>query len=268
MPACDERKVELVALPYRITPEGDAALMVRFGTEVDDALVGLSQAAARRLEGGAVEGVTDVVPGYCTVMVCYDPLLVTYTELCAQVGLRLHGLDAAGAPAAQGRLLEVPVCYEGDLAPDLADVAAHAGLDPDEVVRRHAAGTYLVCLLGFLPGFAYLSGLDPSIACPRLETPRTLVPAGAVGIAGTQTGMYPLASPGGWRLIGRTPARLYDPALADPVPYRPGDRLRFRSVSRAEFDELAARAAEGAQLVVDRGAPRTRRRATTTREEA
>ena len=238
--------VSSVALPYSITPEGDAALVIRFGQTAGSELVGLVHAAAVRLASADIAGVTDIVPAYCTLTVCYDPIELTYAELCAQVGLRLHGVTARAAE--RGRLVEVPVCYEGELAPDLADLAAHARMTSEEVVRTHAAGTYLVCMLGFLPGFPYLSGLDPRLACPRLEVPRTEVPTGSVGIGGAQTGVYPMASPGGWRLIGRTPACLYDPDRAEPIPYRPGDRLRFRAIGRSEYEDLLGRARQGERV--------------------
>ena len=235
-----------LSLPYRITPEGDAALVIRFGEVSTPESVGLSHAANMRLLTADIPGVTDVAPAYCTVMVCYDPLVTTYAELCSQVGLALHGVTPRAAD--RGRLVEVPVCYEGAFAPDLADVAAHARMTPAEVVAAHAAGTYLVCMLGFLPGFAYLSGLPEKLACPRLDVPRTEVPAGAVGIGGAQTGVYPLPSPGGWRLIGRTPARLYDPDRAEPIPYRPGDRLRFRAIGKDEYEDLLARSELGERV--------------------
>jgi KipI family sensor histidine kinase inhibitor len=123
--------------------------------------------------------------------------------------------------------VEIPVCYGLEYGPDLDAVAAHCGLSPDEVIARHTAAEYRVYMLGFSPGFPYLGGLDPNIAAPRRETPRIKVPAGSVGIAGMQTGIYPLESTGGWQIIGRTPMRLFDPGLEEPCLLRPGDRLRF-----------------------------------------
>ena len=143
----------------------------------------------------------------------------------------------------------LPVCYGGEFGPDLDDVARSAGLSAERVVEAHVGRDYRIDMLGFLPGFAYCAGMDPRLATPRLAVPRTRIPAGSVGIAGEQTGVYPLASPGGWRLIGRTPARVYDPNRADPVPYRVGDWLRFVSVSRASYDELSARVAAGEDVV-------------------
>ena len=164
-----------------------------------------------------------------------------------------------GVPTVR-RVVELPVCYGGELGPDLDDVARHAGLSAGEVVALHSGRAYRIDMLGFLPGFAYCTGMDPRLATPRLAVPRTRIPAGSVGIAGEQTGVYPLASPGGWNLIGRTPARVYDPGRADPIPYRAGDWLRFVPVDRAVFDGLAGRVAGGGgRRARARGALRGRR---------
>jgi KipI family sensor histidine kinase inhibitor len=154
----------------------------------------------------------------------FDPALADAEALGARVLASWPKLKA-GAIAA--REVQIPVAYGGDDGPDLTDVAAHTGLAPDEVVRRHCAGEYVVYLLGFLPGFAFMGGLPPELATPRRAEPRTAVPARSVGIGGEQTGIYPLASPGGWNLIGRTPLELFDPSAKEPTLLRPGDRVRF-----------------------------------------
>jgi inhibitor of KinA len=135
-------------------------------------------------------------------------------------------------------VVEIPVCYEGDFGPDMADVVAHTGRSSNEIVRLHAGANYLVQCVGFTPGFPFLSGLPRELATPRRPTPRTQVPAGSVAIGGRQTGIYPLASPGGWNLIGRTPLRLFDSASPSPVFLQVGDRVRFRAISSVEFDSL------------------------------
>lgn len=239
-----------MSLPYRITPEGDAALMIRFADDMTPQANALVHAARARLAQTHVAGVTDLLSAYCTLMVCYDPLTVSYTELSAQVGACLRGLKPQDAR--NGRVIEIPVCYGDDLGPDLPDVARHAGLSADQVVALHAAPDYTVCMLGFLPGFAYLWGLDERLATPRLETPRVSVPAGSVAIGGAQTGVYPMASPGGWRIIGSTPARLYDPHRDEPIPYAAGDVLRFVPIDRQRYDELAALAAAGRDVTSTR----------------
>ncbi len=232
--------------PYRISPEGDAALLVSFGTQVRDDLMARARRAAEAIVAARLPEVTDVVGGYASVLVAYDPLRADYAQMEAAVAACLARPEARASR--RPRLVTIPVCYGGDLGPDIQDVAHAAGMDVDEVVRRHAGVTYVVCMVGFLPGFPYLAGLDPRLATPRLPEPRTEVPAGAVGIGGAQTGVYPVASPGGWRLIGRTPARLFDPAAERPVAYRAGDRVRFQPIDRAAYERLAP---AGAGLRVD-----------------
>jgi inhibitor of KinA len=208
-----------------IEPLGEAALQVTLGDEIgistSAAVLGLRCAV---LEAN-LPGVTDCIPAYTSLLVRYDPtwaevniLIHTLAELCA---------NKPAADTLQGRLVEIPVIYGGEFGPDLADVAANAGKTVGDVIRLHAAGDYTVAFLGFLPGFPYMIGLDPRLACPRLATPRQIVTAGSVGIAGGQTGIYPLDSPGGWRIIGRTTLRLFDHTRGQPELLRPGDRVRF-----------------------------------------
>jgi KipI family sensor histidine kinase inhibitor len=168
--------------------------------------------------------VHEVLPGMSNLTLLFDPGKIDAAELEMQVLAAWPQLEAA---AVGGRTIEIPVAYGGEHGPDLAEVAAHTGLTPDEVVRRHSAGEYVVYLLGFLPGFAFMGGLPPELATPRRAEPRTAVPARSVGIGGAQTGIYPLVSPGGWQLIGRTPLTLFDPSAEEPTLLRPGDRVRF-----------------------------------------
>lgn len=169
--------------------------------------------------GAGLPGVVEVVPGYRTLLVTTDS-----AASVAAVREALPLLDLPPVAALPGRLVEVPVVYDGE---DLAAVAAATGLSSDEVVRRHAAPDYLVAFLGFAPGFPYLVGLDPSLHVPRRSSPRVRVPAGSVGLAGPQTGIYPVASPGGWQLIGRTDVVLFDADRSPPALLAAGDRLRF-----------------------------------------
>ena len=196
-------------------PAGERALLV----EVDDLeTVHRLHAAVAALDP---PGVTELVPGYRTLLVVADPGQAgSLDELAAA----LPSLELPPAEAVAGDPVEIPVRYDGE---DLDEVARLTGLDPEEVVRRHTAPTYTVAFLGFSPGFPYLVGLDPALEVPRLGTPRTSIPAGSVGLAGTQTGIYPTASPGGWRLIGRTEVTLFDPARDPPALLAPGGRLRF-----------------------------------------
>jgi inhibitor of KinA len=167
------------------------------------------------------------------VLIDFDPRLRTHTEMETLVQERLAASTHEALP--EPRTVEIPVCYGGEYGPDLDDVAAIAGRSPSEVAAIHSGADYLVCFLGFSPGFPYLSGMPESIAASRLATPRSRVPAGSVAIGGRQTGVYPLASPGGWRIIGRTPLRLFQPFADPPVLLRMGDHVKFVPISKGDF---------------------------------
>lgn len=216
---------------------GDGAVLVEFANVVSPAVNRRVQAMAATLDADPPPGLLDLIPAYRTLLVVYDPLAISYDALLQRLRA-LDGQSTASAPSS--RVVTIPVAYGGEFGPDLAAVATHTGLAEGEVIARHTAGRYLVYFLGFSPGFPYLGGLDPALATPRLREPRLRVPAGSVGIAGTQTGVYPEATPGGWQLIGRTPLRLYDPAAADPFLLHPGDELRFAAVEEDEYVRLAA----------------------------
>ena len=216
-----------------IRPYGDQALLVEFAPQIDPATNAAVVALARAVEAAAVPGLSGCVPAYCSLTVGYDPAVLTYAAAEALVR-QLH--DVAPAATSQpGRRLRVPVCYEAGFAPDLADVAAHAGLSTAEVVRLHTETEFRVYMLGFLPGFAYLGRLPEALRCPRKATPRLRVPAQAVGLAGLQTGIYPVEAPGGWQLIGRTPLPVFEPNRPEPFLFRAGDQVQFYAISAAEF---------------------------------
>ncbi|MBM3819901.1 MAG: 5-oxoprolinase subunit PxpB [Acidimicrobiia bacterium] len=185
----------------------------------------------------ALRGVRDIVSTFHSVAVFFDPLTTDVDAVAAALHEAADGparsgpYESTGVGAAFRRLIEVPVFYGGDAGPDLADVAAHGGLTPDAVIERHASKTYRVFMLGFLPGFAYMGSVDEAIAAPRRAAPRVRVPAGSVGIAGRQTGIYPRESPGGWQIIGRTPLLLFDPDRTPPAIFAPGDQVRFVPVA-------------------------------------
>ena len=203
---------------------GDAALLCELPAPATLAQQQMIWALAAQARGWP--GVGEVLPGMNNLTLTFDPTALALDALTAQV-LETWPKLSARAGAIEGRRIEIPVAYGGDHGPDLGDVAAHTGLTPAEVVRRHTAGEYIVYLLGFLPGFAFMGGLAPELATPRRAEPRTAVPARSVGIGGEQTGIYPVASPGGWQLIGRTPLDLFDPTAEPPTLLRPGDRVRF-----------------------------------------
>jgi KipI family sensor histidine kinase inhibitor len=199
----------------KVRVAGERGLLV----EVEDlATVHRLHAALRELDP---PGVVELVPAYRTVLIVADP---GQAEALDDLAARLPGLELAPAEAVAGETVEIPVRYDGE---DLPEVAGLTGLEPEEVVRRHTAPEYTVAFLGFSPGFPYLVGLDPALQVPRRDTPRTSIPAGSVGLAGNQTGIYPTATPGGWQLIGRTEVTLFDPARDPPALLAPGTRLRF-----------------------------------------
>ena len=222
---------------------GDAALLVELSsTQQVDALdwVTRASAAIRDLHD---PGVSEVVPALNAIGVHLKPH-AHWASVAKRVSECLESLSGQEGlnPANDERVVELPVCYGGQYGPDLAVVARQAGRSEAEIIERHAAVEYRVQAIGFAPGFPYLSGLDPALACPRRETPRARVEAGSVGIGGAQTGVYPLPSPGGWQIIGRTPQPLFDVKRSEPSRLRAGDRLRFRIVDGAEFERLRASA--------------------------
>ncbi|MDQ0072082.1 KipI family sensor histidine kinase inhibitor [Variovorax boronicumulans] len=208
--------------PPRLHLLGDAALLCELPAPAT--LVQQQRIWALAAEAREWPGVGEVLPGMNNLTLTFDPTAIDLDALTAQV---LEAWPKLSAKAVEGRLVEIPVAYGGEHGPDLGDVAAHTGFTPAEVVRRHSAGEYVVYLLGFLPGFAFMGGLAPELATPRRAEPRTAVPARSVGIGGEQTGIYPLVSPGGWQLIGRTSLEMFDPAAESPTLLRPGDRVRF-----------------------------------------
>ena len=213
---------------------GDAALVVEFGDEIDPAINRRVHALARALAENPLPGLGEAVPSYRSLLVHYDPLRLSHAEVESFVFEALQTCE--DAPLPEPRLIEIPTVYGGDHGPDIGFVAEHNGLAVADVIRLHSEATYTVYMLGFTPGFPYLGGLPDALATPRLETPRKRVPAGSVGIAGTQTGVYPLATPGGWRLIGWTPVVLFDPMRTPPALLQPGDQVRFVPATAEEVE--------------------------------
>jgi inhibitor of KinA len=234
----------------RIEPLGDSALIIRV---VDDfardpeASLNAVLAALGYLKAAAIPGVTELAPAYTTIGVFYDPARIESADsdqapfdfLSAKIQSILNASSFENEAEIEAPLIEIPVCYDRGLAPDLGDVARVTDLAEAEVIRRHASGAYRVSCVGFIAGFPFLSGLPPELATPRRAAPRKEVPAGSVGIGGGQTGIYPRTSPGGWNLIGRTPLRLFDVHCDPPTMLQAGDRVRFREISRKEFDSFS-----------------------------
>lgn len=222
---------------WNIRPVGDQAVLVVLGSCIDEEINRRVMALTARIREAGLPGFVECVPSFTSLMIVYDPLLTEYDLLRQQVEQVLG--NASEAERESGRRIEIPVCYGGVYGEDLPFVAEHAGLTEEEVIRIHSGRDYRVYMLGFLPGFPYLGGLDQRIFTPRLLNPRTKIPAGSVGIGGEQTGIYPMDSPGGWQLIGRTPWKLYDPtADGGGIRYDAGDIIRFVPVSEAEYKQL------------------------------
>jgi inhibitor of KinA len=227
-----------VSSHYRIVPAGESVLILEFEERIDPVVNATTIACAEAIQAAAIGGVRDVVPTYRSVAIYFDPLRTDTDALLERI---THEAETVGpgAPAAHDPL-RIPVCYGGDLGPDLPQLAAFAKMTADDVIQRHAGTIYRVFMLGFVPGFAYLGMVDPAIAMPRRATPRVRVPMGSVGIAGIQTGIYPAETPGGWQLIGQTPVRPFDAAREDPFLMKAGDAVQFYAIDRAEFDRLKA----------------------------
>jgi KipI family sensor histidine kinase inhibitor len=221
----------------RILPAGDQAILVEFGTEINATLNKRVHAVAQALTARKFPGIGETISSYCSLLVYYDPFLLSF----AQVSSRIEEiLNREIVPEEFSQTVkEIPVLYGGVSGPDLSFVAEHNGLSPEEVVRLHTRETYLVYVVGFSPGFAAMGTVPERIRAPRLSSPRTKVPAGSVGIGGMQTGIYAVESPGGWRLIGRTPRKLFDLRRQPPSVFQAGDFARFYPIGENEFQEIA-----------------------------
>ena len=222
---------------------GDTSITVEFGNEISEAINARIRAFGIALADSKLPGIVETVPTYRSITVHYDPEQIRYDALVAELKKLLGKLDKIQIPPST--VLEIPVLYGGETGPDLDFVAEHSGLTPEEVIKLHTSTEYLIYMLGFTPGFTYLGGMDEKIATPRLKTPRVKIPAGSVGIAGSQTGVYPIDSPGGWQLIGQTPVHMYDANRATPILPEAGQYIKFYAIDQAEFDRIAAEEAAG-----------------------
>lgn len=227
----------------RFLPCGDQAVTVEWGSTIDEHINRQVHAFARKVEALSHPAITEVVPTYRSATVHYRPEVLSYEELKHLLAPLVQG---SAEEAEELPVVEIPVCYGGEYGPDLLEVAQHCSLTPEEVIARHTAPTYRIYMLGFTPGFPYLGGMDPSIAAPRRKEPRIHIPAGSVGIAGEQTGVYPIVSPGGWQLIGRTPLRLFDPQKEQPILLSAGAGIRFVPIDEEAFRKMEEKEGERA----------------------
>lgn len=223
-------------MDIKLMPAGDSALVVEFGDKIDENVNAHVHALARKIEEQHIEGIVEVVPTFRSVLVQYDVFVCSYSKISDMIlGLADH-LD--GFDKTTKKIVKIPCCYGARFGPDLADMEKLTGLDRDEIIAIHSATDYKIYMLGFLPGFVYLGGLDKRIEVPRLKTPRVKIRKGAVGIGGNQTGIYPMDSPGGWRLMGATPIDLYDENREPPILLAAGEYIRFVPISILDYYDI------------------------------
>jgi len=226
----------------RYLPAGDKVIVVEFGNEINQAINHKVMALYQAINSCDIEGIEELIPTYRSLMVQYNPSKVVYKELINRLKELSEDLDQE--IKTKQRIIEVPVIYGQEFGPDIEFVASHNNISVDEVIQIHTSQDYLIYMLGFTPGFPYLGGMSDKIETPRLETPRNKIPVGSVGIAGKQTGIYPIESPGGWQLIGRTPITLYDPYREPPILMQAGDFIRFVSVGLKDYRQIETQVAE------------------------
>ncbi|MGC6484968.1 MAG: 5-oxoprolinase subunit PxpB [Candidatus Puniceispirillales bacterium] len=238
------------SLHQRYRTAGDSGVIVCFDDHPMDEATVLARQLAQELKDQPppfAAAIRDLIPGLNNVCIQYDARLFSSDEIKSYVDALLPGLNPLGASS--GTHWCIPAVYGGEYGPDLNDVAAATGLDPDEVIQRHTARPLTVAIMGFMPGLGYLKGVDEALYLPRKSSPRAVVPARSLGIAMDQSVIYPLESPGGWNLIGRVPVRPFDPAREDPILFRPGDRVSFTAVDAASFADLEQRVSAGEQVI-------------------
>jgi len=212
---------------------GDRAVFIEFANKISPEINRKVHIMASAIEKKKIEGIVEIVPTYRSLSIYYDPLKIELNNLLEKLEKIKNSLGKTKIPSP--RVIEIPTVYGGEYGPDLKFVAKHNSLSQEEVIKIHSGKNYLVYMFGFSPGFTYLGGMDERIATPRLKTPRVKIAGGSVGIAEKQTGIYPLESPGGWRLIGRTPLKLFNPDKEPLVPFLPGDYLKFTPISEEEY---------------------------------
>lgn len=220
-----------------ISPVGDRAISIDFGQVIDPTINRHIRQTIERIKELQLDGIIELVPTYCALLVEYDAMLYSCSEICNIIEPTLEE-GMTNTTNELVTVVEVPTVYGGEFGPDLSFVASHNHLSEDEVISIHSGTDYLVYMLGFIPGFTYLGGMDLRIATPRLSSPRTLIPAGSVGIAGEQTGTYPSDSPGGWQIIGRTPVTMYDMSKAQAALLNAGDYVRYVPIDESEFHRI------------------------------
>ena len=222
-----------------ISPVGDCAISIDFGQVIDPKINRHIRQTIERIQALQLDGIIELVPTYCALLVQYDAMLYSYANMCNIIE-HTFSESVTNSDNETVTVIEIPTVYGGEFGPDLGFVASHNNLSEEEVIAIHSGTDYLVYMLGFIPGFTYLGGMDPRIATPRLSSPRTLIPAGSVGIAGEQTGTYPSDSPGGWQIIGRTPVTMYDMSKDEAALLSAGDYVRYVPIDEQEYNRIKA----------------------------
>lgn len=221
---------------FKLLPCGDTAISCEFERQISPDINRMVVYLNQELISMSLEGVNDTIPAFNSLLINFDPSIILYEKLSSEIKKILQKFDENKSSGNKKKVHMIPVCYESDFAEDISYVSKYCGLPENEIISIHSSVDYLIYMLGFLPGFAYLGGLDPRIEVPRLSSPRTKIPQGSVGIGGNQTGIYPVASPGGWQLIGRTPIKPYDPSKEEPIMYRAGEFIHFIPITLKEFE--------------------------------
>lgn len=228
----------------RFLDAGDSALVIEFGSEISEEINREIRFVTDALDGAHLDGVLDLIPAYRSILVNFDPLVLPARGIEDFVTALVKNRSKEAASSG-GDVVEIPVLYGGEMGPDLDFISRHTGLEKDEVIRLHSCAVYLIYMLGFTPGFAYLGGMPKELSTPRLAKPRAVIPAGSVGIAAGQTGIYPVESPGGWQLLGRTPLKVFNYERSEPFLLSAGDYLKFVPVSAGEYASIEKAEAGG-----------------------
>ncbi|MCW3786143.1 5-oxoprolinase subunit PxpB [Plebeiibacterium sediminum] len=219
---------------FNIYPSGDSAFLLKFGNEISEDIHLRIRAYLILLSKKRIKGITEVVPSYCDILVHYNPLIINYPKLISK--LKKVYLQTGDLKLPEPKTVRIPVVYGGEYGPDINEVSKHTGRDMEEIINLHTNNKYLVYMLGFTPGFCYLGGMNTKLATPRKDKPSEKIAPGSVGIAGSQTGIYPIESPGGWQIIGRTPLHLFDPSSDNPFLIEAGNYIEFYPITENEFN--------------------------------
>lgn len=222
----------------RYLTSGDKGLVVEFGNEISEAVNKKVRNLYLAIHKSQISGIYEMIPTYRSLLIQYNPIEIEVNKLIEILVEIENSLDSIDLP--KPRIIEIPTIYGGEFGEDLKFVSEHSGMSENEVIKIHSSVDYRIYMLGFSPGFPYLGGMSEKIETPRLKTPRTKIPAGSVGIAGKQTGIYPMESPGGWQLIGRTPLKLYDPKSETPIILQAGDYIRFVPIEKDEYENISS----------------------------